>query len=135
MKFTNEDLLKAMGLQVGDKIKVKGYSGIFEVMNSHEGVLRIVENNTSLAGIDWLLNEEYEILPRPKRIGDLACSDLECKNCPLKMLCRIAEVGYFSKCTLYEALDDLLKNDVQPDYFDQEIYDLFKARLDVFVDV
>ena len=135
MKFTSEDLMKAMGLSVGDRVRVKYETlddqQVYETYEIKQCENRIyLENDDYQECMEFLVDTDYEILPRPKRVGELTCNSLECSNCPLKMLCRISEVSHFYKCNLYEALDDLLKNDVQPDIFDQEIHDLLKARLD-----
>lgn len=122
MKFTSEDLMKAMGLQVGDRIKcaINEYTIVKindEVLYQREG------NGYSLVN---LVGREIEILPRPKRVGDLKCSDDDtsnCRKCPLFVLCH-ASREYDNK-RLYDVLDNWLKSSK-----DQEIYDLLKARLD-----
>ena len=131
MKFTSEDLMKAMGLQVGDRVKLG--KRIYEVIKGEDDVyFQSVDDKEIQENLYCVIDLyiDYEILPRPKRVGDLTCNYYkDCDNCPLKMLCRISETAHFF-CNLYEALDDLLKNDG----FDQEIYDLLKARLDKVVE-
>ena len=124
MKFTSEDLMKAMGLAVGDKIKF--YNEVFTIIENIPNYIGI-ENDTALYNIDILLNKEFEILPRPKRVGDLKCTDeIECKYCPLRM----ANCTRTKNSTLYKLLEEIKGIALSGDYFDQEIHDLLKARLD-----
>ena len=139
MKFTSGDLMKAMGLQVGDRVKVeyisqdmfnpleksKKYVEYEVVYNEHEQSL-CLENDTDIEFFAGIVNLNYEILPRPKRVGDLKC-DEKCNSCPIKIVCNIGT--YNDDWSLYEVLKD-----TQVEFCDQEIYDLLKARLDVIVD-
>lgn len=144
--FTSEDLMKATGLQVGDRVKIK-----FEVSNiidgtitTEERILNIVsdnhlgvglEHNGVIVPVERILNRGFKILPRPKRVGDLKC-DNECfrnnGQCPIRAICSHCNLMRSDK-TLYEFLEfykgkkDKYANEVE---FDQEIYDLLKARLD-----
>lgn len=127
MKFTSEDLMKAMGLQVGDKVKIEtGY--IFEVVNNG-GISLERLGEGYYTDLEFLVDTEFEILPRPKRVGDLKCSELDCLKCPLKFLC---EWGFSVEptITLLENLESI--EDFEKD--DQEIYDLLKSRLDKVVE-
>ena len=124
MKFTSENLMKAMGLAVGDKIKF--YNEVFTIIENIPNYIGI-ENDTALYNIDILLNKEFEILPRPKKVGDLKCSDeIECKQCPLRM----SNCTRTKNSTLYKLLEEIKDIALSGDYFDQEIHDLLKARLD-----
>lgn len=128
MKFTSEDLMKAMGLQFGDRIRVN--NKIYTIAKSEEcqGAWIGYENETGWHNLDYLINgDDYEILPKTKRIGDLKCNEIHCINCPFKMFCRITDTSHFI-CNLYGALQEF-KN-MSDDDLDQEIYDLLKARLD-----
>ena len=125
MKFTSKDLMKAMSLQVGDRVKVtlmnnttKIYEVIEYINSFNEKAICLTENKN----IAYLLNIDYEILPRPKRVGDLKC-DEKCNSCPIKIVCNIGT--YNDDWSLYEVLKD-----TQVENCDQEIYDLLKARLD-----
>lgn len=121
MKFTSKDLMSAMGLAVGDKIKF--YNEVFTIIENIPNYIGI-ENDTALYNIDILLNKDFEILPKPKRVGDLKCEEFECLECPLRCICPWDEEQY-EKETLYEVLKFL-----QVVKSDQEIHDLLKARLD-----
>lgn len=124
MKFTSEDLMKAMGLAVGDKIKF--YNEVFTIIENIPNYIGI-ENDTALYNIDILLNKEIDILPKPKRVGDLKCTDeIECKYCPLRM----ADCTCTKNSILYKLLEEIKGIALSGDYFDQEIYNLLKARLD-----
>ena len=127
MKFTSEDLMKAMGLKVGDKIKVTYPYNVYityELKYSKFSGL-VLENDTDIELLSNIVNDEYEILPRPKRVGDLKCGDCDCRTCPIRIIC--LEESHISN-SLYFNLE-LYKKD-QRNNFDQEIYDLLKARLD-----
>lgn len=154
MKFTSEDLMKAMCLQVGDKVKVKYVDGQFnETFETYE--IKQGAGDTYMQSIDdgfidslaYLIDQDFEILPRPKRVGDLKCGFKKelggigsCTTCPVRIIC-----GHYT-CkdelgagdTLYEYLETYKKK-IKEEYdyededyndFDQEIYDLLKARLD-----
>lgn len=133
MKFTSEDLMKAMGLQVGDRVKVvicdnDDKNTIFEITKNETcGGLTLVDINEGFfTDLEFLLDQDFEILPRPKRVGDLKCSDddtLNCSKCPLFVLCHASRM--YDNKRLYDVLDNWFKSSN-----DQEIYDLLKARLD-----
>ena len=119
MKFTSEDLLKSIGLQVGDKVKIEtGY--IFEVVNNG-GISLERLGEGYYTDLEFLVDTEFEIIPRPKRVGDLKCEEIECKDCPLDYICSLNNLPNYT--TLYENLKRCQIND-------QEIYDLLEARLD-----
>ena len=72
MKFTSEDLMKAMGLQVGDKIKIDlGYT--FEIVQNGKIISLESLGEGYYTDLEFLVDTEFEILPRPKRIGELKC--------------------------------------------------------------
>ena len=136
MKFTSEDLMKAMGLSVGDRVKVKLGIGLDFLSNSKNYVVEIFKDTTGIIMIKNdknqsifltnLIGYDFEILPRPKRVGDLLCkeciSKLGCRECPIQAICN----GNWDNATLYK----ILQYWKESDSFDQEIYDLLKARLD-----
>ena len=126
MKFTSEDLMKAMGLQVGDRVKVNlvnGKTKIYEVIkylsSLNEEKICLTENKS----LSYLLNVDFEILPRPKRVGDTYCQE-NCENCPLMCVCD-ADCDYEG-----QTLFDVFNYELIAVHNDQEIYDLLKARLD-----
>lgn len=120
MKFTSEELMKAMGLKVGDRIKVKNRYYTIEI-NNLSG-LPVYANDKKYLHIAYLLDKEIEILPTPKRVGDRIC-DQFCAGCPLIVLQCFSEAK--EKKSLFLVLDETLNRHV-----DQEIYDLLKDRLD-----
>lgn len=141
MKKTSKDFMEWLGLQVGDKVKIKfEVSNIIdETITTEELIVNIVsdnnwgvglENDGVVVPIERLLNKDFNILPKPKRIGDLKCGKIsenkECSKCPLRSICATLSTG--RKTTLYEMLE-IYKLD-KGSYLDQEIYDLLKARLD-----
>lgn len=121
MKFTSEDLMKAMGLQVGDKIKIGEY--IYTITEYYTLKGNSFKSPMDSFQVMYLVDEDFEILPRPKRIGDLKC-DKECNTCPLRAL---ESCNMFGRLTLYELLEKVY-NDWENK--DQEVYALLKARLD-----
>ena len=126
MKFTSEDLMKAMGLQVGDNVKVIYADNVYITYelkyNEHEGL--VLENDTDIELLSNIVNMDFEILPRPKRVGDLKCEDFDCKTCPLMCVC--SWDSDFKRGTLF----DVFNYELKTVHNDQEIYDLLKARLD-----
>lgn len=128
MKKTSKEFMEWLGLQVGDRIKIEKSDCIYIIDDEykiiHENGLA---SNYSYMSIRGLIDLEVEILPRPKRVGDLKCSDYveDCSKCPVRVLC-----GDYSneQDTFYEMLQGFV--DLSGDFFDQEIHDLLKARLD-----
>lgn len=125
MKFTSEDLMKAMGLQVGDRIKIN--DSIYTVeLNDYDEPIYMDEYSKIKFPITDLVNRNYEILPRPKRVGDTLCNG-KCAECPLRTTrCEYKQDG---NETLYDILDCMFDG-----IEDEEIYDLLKARLDKVVE-
>ena len=131
MKFTSEDLMKVMGLAIGDRIKEPNGAILelyrdtaqkphWKVIESKPGVMPF-----NMIAFEYIYDTEYEILPRPKRVGDLRCNKQECEKCYLRCLPFCNQYNY-SKKTLYSVLNEWN----QYNNFDQEIHDLLKARLD-----
>ena len=129
MKFTSEDLMKAMGLEVGDRIRVENFNNSdFEVKSFRN--LDIVEyvledENGDMFGFEFIFNHNFEILPKPKRVGQLTCREIkDCRTCPLWWICFIKiQAKDEMETSLYEMLESFVVTD-------QEIHDLLKARLD-----
>ena len=128
MKFTSEDLMKAMGLAVGDRIKVS--NSILEIVEDCGYIMCVlIGYENSINRLEHLIDINYEILPRPKRVGDLKCGEqdkITCIDCPIKSICSLCDLG--CRNTLYEFLEDYKNH--HKESFDQEIYDLLKTRLD-----
>ena len=133
MKFTSEDLMKAMGLSIGDRIKISVANNefIYEIrLNAENKPYLLNEQNLINCGdVHSLIDMDIEILPRPKRVGDILCKDCECVECHLRCLpyCNQLDNG---KKTLFNTLNSWNEYDT----FDQEIHDLLKARLDKVVE-
>lgn len=127
MKFTSEDLMKAMGLKVGDRVRCNKLLGtVFEVIKMDNGSIALDGLQTEWHSIHELIDKDFEILPTPKRVGDLKCKDLECENCPLRALINCNSHDNNNQ----RLFDNLAKWTNEYISFDQEIYDLLKARLD-----
>lgn len=133
MKFTSEDLMKAMGLQVGDRIKVTFKDDTieeYEIIKYDNGNIILHDDFHGYDDhVGYLLDNEIEILPKPKRVGDLKCDDIphsDCTICPIKILC--LDYGDNNNQSFYEILKDYKSK--AGEHFDQEIHDLLKARLD-----
>lgn len=118
MKFTSKELANAMGLKVGDRVKIKdsvGNSCVYELDSKY-----CLSGNYAHMNLDDIIELDYEILPKKKKIGDLFCSTIECVDCPL---CAINCKG-FGDDTLYEQLKKSVAE------CDSELYDILRARLD-----
>ena len=119
MKFTNKDLANAMGLKVGDKIKLEEM--ILKVTNNYR--LEKQENKKVLPL--WLLvdtDKDFEIVKPKKKVGEQICREIECPYCPLRGVCYEAD----ATLTLFDVLEDTNIKMCN----DKEIYDILKARLD-----
>lgn len=120
MKFTSKQLTNVIGLKEEDVVicQDKKY-----IVKDNKLVCKDEQDEIGLEiilGVDYLLDKDFEIIPRKKKIGDLFCSTIECVDCPL---CVINCKG-FGDDTLYEQL----KKSVA--FSDSELYDILKARLD-----
>ena len=130
MKFTSDDLMKVMNIQIGDRIKI--YDIVYLV--DEEGNLNILpEYYNEEKGyyddchVTEIINVEYEILPKIKKIGDLKCNAFDdCRRCPVRTICEL--LFFDSDTTFYEILEKYLKSGKAS--FDLEIYDLLLSRLD-----
>lgn len=122
MKFSSEDLMKAMGLSVGDKVKCNNKT--YTIIKLHNSYF-LDANQSCWISIAQLIDEDVEILPRPKRVGELKCGEYgkqNCGSCPIRAICVSDE---YNDDTLYKKLE--LSHKFAKD---QEIHDLLKARLD-----
>lgn len=135
MMFTRRALMKAMeqvlGLKVGDRIKLSDES-IYEVVEHLNGNPFLRKLNTNIPIVQplaFLVDKEIEILPQPKRIGDLKCTHYihDCFRCPIRSICSGSVGELNNESTLYQHLEAYKDIKIS---FDQEIYDLLKARLD-----
>ena len=69
MKFTSEDLLKAMGLKVGQTLKFN--HGIFKLVVGSKKNIIILKSEHKDIGLGILIDEEYTIIqPKPTLIED-----------------------------------------------------------------
>lgn len=127
MKFTSEELLQSMGLAVGDRVKLPEgyYTFIFDVKLNKYNKPYLSDGEKQSKEITILLDRNFEILPRPKRVGQLTCREIkDCRTCPLWWICFIKiKAKDEMETSLYEMLESFVVTD-------QEIYDLLKARLD-----
>ena len=125
-RFTNKDLLKAMELQVWDKVKVVRDGRTYEIVNEKNTIQLKRIGEGYLVDLSYLVDLDIEILPRDRRVGDLTCGESDCLKCPLKVLSH-CDRGKNQKETLYKCLSDWNSEYLD---FDQEIFDLLKTRLD-----
>lgn len=128
MKFSSEDLMKAMGLSVGDRVRVNDEQLMTVVLNDC-GEIKLIEDYIKIIfPIEHLLNRNVEILPRPKRVGDLKCNG-RCPICPCIYVCN-DEVNVIDK-TLYEVLELGISTFTKtPEKMNEAIHNIIKARLD-----
>lgn len=126
MLKTSKDLMEWFGLKVGDKIRINDKEDIYIVkLNEYDEPICQDEYTKIKFPMTYLINRKVEILPRPKRVGDKFCIEMECKQCPLRSIACDKDVIDIEDYDLYSILDGYLKREL-----DQEIYDLLKARLD-----
>ena len=128
MKKTSEEFMEWLGLKIGDKVKFLDDIWVikYDKNEVHEVYLhRKYGGYDQILWLTELIDRDIDILPQPKRVGDLKCEDFkDCFNCPLKAF-RLADICIGTdNQTLYEKLEEF---DIR---IDQEIYNLLKARLD-----
>lgn len=63
-RFTQEDLLNAMGLKLGDKVKIQ--DAIVEITKRDSGMIVIKHSNDTQFKITALIDEDYSVVPQPK---------------------------------------------------------------------
>ena len=136
MRKTHKDLLEWLGLKVGDVIRFNDSPNKWTVANEEYIALDpkvdryIYGNGAKLVDelpTESLIEMEFNILPKPERVGDLICTtQIKCNKCPLKILCDSDYIDIMYVDTLYNILELFKKNE----NFDQEIYNFLKARLD-----
>ena len=98
MRFTKKDLVEAMGLKPGDKIKLKDCGNSYTITNKYHIVNKYGEEFTPLI----ICDAEFEIVTHMKKVGEMVCTDILCEGCPLyRITCM-----YKNDVTLYEALDN-----------------------------
>ena len=136
MKKTNEELLKFFGLKIGDKVKIKGFTKPFVIIEESGKIF--VRREYCLHSWDYydvgtltdiLLNCDYEIIKPKKKLGELICDEeMICIKCPLKTInCS------YNNDTLYEQLEDYKKSilsfgDLKP--HEKTFIDALKPALD-----
>lgn len=124
MKFTSGDLLRVLGLKVGDVIKTS-VGDIFEIVEVN--FIYLYLKNAEGRAIAWqsnyLIDLEFEILPPVKKVGDMRCKDFEvCKECPLRFInCRNSD-----NQVLFDIFKDLKENLC---LVDEEIEAIIEKRL------
>ena len=116
MRFTSKDLAKLLGLNIGDKVKFNN-GEIAKITEDYE-----LDFYPWKASLCVLVDEEYEIVPQKKKVGEKLCKDLDCKLCPLNRL-NCAVCG--GNSNLYGHLEGWYEK-----FHDKEIYDILKSRLD-----
>lgn len=121
MKFTSEDLLKVMGLKIGDVIKTS-VGIIYEIVKDNN-IIYLYPKNNDIRVIETakcLINLEFEILPPVKKVGDMKCKDFKtCKECPLRFI----HYCYSENHRLFDTFKNLKK------YDDKEIEAIIERRL------
>lgn len=121
MKFTSKQLIEAMGLREEDVILCQDKEYIIKEnklisKDEQDGIgLEII------LGIDYLLDKDFEIIKKVRRIGELICKDIICRDCPLWII----TCANKNNKSLYDNLEYIFKGSD-----DKELYDLLKSRLD-----
>ena len=143
MKKASNELLQFFGLKIGDKIKVEGFINPFVILEEsgtqyfeeigYKGYKGICTSWDIIDFIHKLLGNEYEIIPPKKKIGEIKCDEMLCKNCPLRTVnCDIVNCDIDSS-TLYEVLEKYEKdlnfyNPLKP--FEKALIGALKAELE-----
>lgn len=136
MKYTAKDLLKAMGLKVGDLVKMKW------AFNSDFCYYRITEDfafqniqTKAKQHISAIVdNYEYEKIEQTGTYGNARCSwnGIECKNCPLRMLPCGMTNPYRKK--LKDIWEQIKQSNVTSGFEeDNDINRIIKQRLDQYI--
>lgn len=122
---TSKEFMEWLGLKVGDRVKMP--FGMDEAVCKLNGNYQLCfEDVDNYLTLENLLNKEFEILPAPKRVGDLKCKDFECSSCPIRALINCNKADNQNQ----SLFDNLAEWTNKYTSFDQEIYDLLMARLD-----
>lgn len=116
MKYTSKELATLLGIKIGDRIRLSN-GEIADVIEDY-----ILDYNSWRIGLHSLVDEDFEILPQKKKLGEKLCEEIGCDECPLLRLNCPMEI---TKSSLYEILKDWYEINK-----DKEIYDILKARLD-----
>ena len=128
-----KEILDFFGLKVGDKVRVDGYYYPFVIGEKNGKIFATSWNYYDDYDIgkltDVLLNCEYEIIKHKKKIGEMKCSEMACKDCPLRTIdCDI------NSRTLNEALEIFIEDlnsfnsSLKP--FEKALIDVIKVELD-----
>ena len=141
MKFTQEDLLNALKLKVGDKIIV--HEIIYEICKVDKieyylkPVRRNAVNETDIfrihfpLALGYLIGNEFEIV-KEKHVGDLTCDEIrnadKCEICPLRGLDCCTNPNSNIRESLYKNLKAILLSDES--FKDEDLYNFLKHRLD-----
>ena len=138
MKFTEKDLLKAMGLKVGDLVRVTAkecWSGNKILQVTKECELKDVHRNV-LWNINLLICEDndYEVIKQTGTYGNARCSwnGIECKNCPLRMFdCRTVKPNQKKLKDIWKELKQFVVESGFEE--DEEIIRIIEQRLDQYI--
>ena len=134
MKKTNKDFLEFLGLKVGDKIKIEDEQNReYEIISKTGSIFSLKRRESNpfetvftYISLDYLLDKEYKIVEKPKKLGEMKCGEKRCDSCPLRMLdCLINKVG---DITLYEMLDEVCE--YRKIDKENNLYKVFKEMLD-----
>ena len=118
MKFTSEDLINAKKALA----EIIRYN-LEEIYDNGVEIGYVNPLQDECHSISKALEELERLLPKPKKIGELKCEEFECEKCPLQFICNLYDSPFSEDNSLYNILTKI-------DVYDQEIYDLLKARLD-----
>lgn len=110
--FTTNDLLKAMNLSIGDKIKLNDI--VYTITTIDNKI--ICKSDTTTKKLSAFVDTDYTKL---STVGDTMCEG-DCEKCPLYAICVCDEYGD----TLYNILDSY-----EIARYDKEMYDMLIKRL------
>lgn len=110
--FTTNDLLKAMKLSIGDKIRL---NNIIYTITTIDGKI-ICKSDTTTKKLSAFIDTDYT---KVSTVGDTKCKG-NCEECPLYAICVCDEDG--------DILYNILEN-YEIKRYDKEIYNILINRL------
>lgn len=115
-KETQEKLLEALDLKVGDKVKID--DKIYTIVFYEYIELYALERDEKTFNIDMLVNYNCVKVEQPKLKGDLMCCDKICDgHCPLQTF----------DCNYGKTLFEILEN--RKEEMPQKVYDAYMEIL------
>lgn len=128
MKITSEDILKTLGINVGDYVIVNGVKYKLITTKDEEGYIFVDPDAYKLTVSDLIDIEEFEHIKNKGKVGETRCCDYKlCSECPLCIL-SCENVDRAGDWFLYAILNEVCYKAGMKS--DNPIYKAFRAELD-----